>query len=356
MSSNSTHPGLKGVFYAILSAILFGASTPLAKSMLAEVSPFLLAGLLYLGSGVGLLAFFGVRSLVGWQGRETPLSRGDLPWLAGGIAFGGILGPLLLMWGLHQTAASTSSLLLNLEGVFTAVLAWFVFRENFDRRIAAGMALIAAGGVSVSWLGRPEIGPPWGSLAIVGACLAWAVDNNLTRNVSASDPVQIALLKGLCAGSVNTALGLAMGAKLPSLTILLASGGIGFAGYGLSLTLFVLALRHLGTARTGAYFSLAPFVGAVLSVLFFGDELSLGLMLAAILMGAGVWLHLTEQHEHGHRHEVLEHDHSHTHDEHHQHAHRPGDPPDEPHSHPHRHEAITHFHPHYPDLHHRHGH
>ncbi len=187
------------------------------------------------------------------------------------------------------------------------------------------MGLIAAGGICLTWMGRPEVGVPWGALAIAGACFAWAVDNNLTRKVSAGDPVQIAMLKGLVAGSVTTALGLALGAKLPGAPVLLAVGAIGLCGYGLSLTLFVLALRHLGTARTGAYFSIAPFVGAALSILFLGDRLTLGFGIAAMLMGAGVWLHLTERHEHEHRHEPTEHDHLHSHDAHHQHPHAASD-------------------------------
>jgi drug/metabolite transporter (DMT)-like permease len=347
----------KGIAFALFAAVLFGLSTPLAKQVSPVVQPALLAGLLYLGSGIGL----GVYSLLLLTrpqrgSREAALKRADAPWLAGAIAAGGVVGPLLLMWGLAQTPASSASLMLNLEGVFTALLAWFAFKENFDARIAWGMTLIAAGGVCLSWIGRPVTGVPLGSFAILGACLAWAVDNNLTRRISAGDPVQIAVLKGLVAGSVNTAFGLALGAKLPGASVLLVIGLIGFLGYGLCLTLFVLALRHVGTARTGAYFSTAPFVGAAVAVAFLGDGLSLGFCLAAVLMGLGVWLHLTERHEHEHHHEPLEHDHLHTHDEHHQHNHAPGDPPGEPHSHPHRHEELTHTHSHYPDIHHRHGH
>ena len=347
----------KGIGFALLAAVLFGLSTPLAKSVTPLVEPVLLAGLLYLGSGLGLGLYALLRLCFRPGGpREATLKRPDAPWLAGAIVAGGVIGPLLLMWGLAQTSASSASLLLNLEGVFTALLAWFVFKENFDTRIAWGMALIAAGGVCLSWMGRPETGAPWGSLAILGACFAWAVDNNLTRKVSAGDPVQIALLKGLAAGSVNTALGLVLGAKLPGASALLSIGLIGFFGYGLSLTLFVLALRHVGTARTGAYFSTAPFVGAVVAIAFLGDALTLGVCLAAILMGIGVWLHLTERHEHAHHHDPQEHDHLHTHDEHHQHSHAPDDPPGEPHSHPHRHRELTHSHPHYPDIHHGHAH
>lgn len=347
----------KGVAFALLAALLFGLSTPLAKQVSPLVKPVLLAGLLYLGSGVGLGAFSLVQSLRrNRSSREAPLKRVDVPWLAGAIITGGVIGPLLLMWGLSRTPASSASLFLNLEGVFTALLAWFVFKENFDARIALGMALVATGGVCLSWVGRPDAGIPWGALAILGACFVWAVDNNLTRKVSTGDPVQIAMLKGLVAGSVNTALGLFLGEKLPEAAALIAVGLIGFFGYGLSLTLFVLALRHIGTARTGAYFSTAPFVGAAVAVAFLGDAPSLGFGVAAILMGLGVWLHLTERHEHMHHHEAMEHDHLHTHDEHHQHKHSPSDPPGEPHSHPHRHEELTHLHPHYPDIHHRHSH
>lgn len=346
-----------GITYALLAALLFGASTPLAKSLLPQMMPMLLAGLLYLGSGVGLAAYAFVRSRRSNPARhEAALTRKDAPWLAGAIAAGGVVGPLLLMWGLASTPASSASLLLNLEGVLTALLAWFVFKENFDRRIALGMALIAAGGVSLSWMGRPEVGVPWSPLAIVGACLAWAIDNNLTRKVSAGDPVRIAMLKGLIAGSVNTVLALALGAKLPSASSLLATGGVGFFGYGVSLTLFIFALRHIGTARTGAYFSIAPFVGAALSILFLGDRLTLGFIAAALLMALGIWLHLTERHEHEHRHEWVEHEHLHTHDEHHLHKHGPNDPPGDPHTHRHRHEELIHSHPHYPDIHHRHTH
>lgn len=218
------------------------------------------------------------------------------------------------------------------------------------------MALIAGGGICLTWIGSPKAGVPYGSLAIASACFAWAVDNNLTRKVSAGDPVEIAILKGLTAGSVSTTLGLAMGAKLPSLPVVVAVGVIGLVGYGLSLILFILALRNLGTARTGAYFSIAPFVGATLSILFLNDRLTLGFGIATILMAAGVWLHITERHEHEHRHESTEHDHLHAHDKHHQHSHAANNPPGERHTHSHRHEELPHSHPHYPDFHHRHRH
>ena len=346
-----------GISYALLAALLFGVSTPLAKSLLPHVAPVLMAGLLYLGSGVGLAGYCLVRDRLRTDGQqEAKLTRRDWPWLAGAIAAGGVIGPVLLLLGLAATPASSALLLLNLEGVLSAMLAWFVFKENFDARIAVGMALIAAGGVCVSWEGRPEVGVPWGSLAIIGACLAWAIDNNLTRKVSSGDPVQISMLKGLVAGSVNTVLGFSLGASLPSAPSLLSTCFVGFFGYGVSLILFVLALRHIGTARTSAYFSTSPFVGAAISMLFLGDRLTIGFVIAAALMGLGVWLHLTEHHQHQHRHEAMEHEHLHTHDEHHEHAHGPNDAPGERHSHWHRHSDLTHSHPHYPDIHHRHDH
>jgi drug/metabolite transporter (DMT)-like permease len=347
---------LTGVSFAILAAVLFGASTPFSKILLGKTEPVLLAGLLYLGSGLGLTIWSWFRSHSKEGTGEAKLQRSDVPWLAGAILSGGIIGPVFLMVGLAITAASSASLLLNLEGVFTAVLAWFVFKENFDRRIAWGMAAITLGGLVLSWGGRLEVGVPWGALAITGACLAWGIDNNLTRRVSAGDPVQIAALKGLFAGAVNLTIAFSTGAHLPALSTVAMAATLGFLGYGVSLTLFVLALRHIGTARTGAYFSLAPFAGALISVLVLRDSLTLQFLIAAVLMGIGVWLHITERHAHEHSHEGIEHDHRHVHDEHHRHEHDDSVPLDEPHSHSHRHERMIHSHPHYPDIHHRHVH
>ncbi len=338
-----------GVLSALASALLFGASTPLAKLLVGEISPWLLAGLLYLGSGIGLSL---VRLLL--PGQRTPVRGGEWLWLGSAIVFGGILGPLLLMWGLTRTPGSAAALLLNAEGVLTALLAWFVFKENFDRRIAVGMAAIVAGTIVLSWSGKAGVGPAWGPLAIVGACLCWAMDNNLTRKVSLSDPLQIASLKGLVAGTVNTVLALTMHAALPPLPAVASAAVVGFFGYGVSLALFVVGLRHLGTARAGAYFSAAPFVGALMAVLLLDEPITLRLVVAATLMGIGVWLHLTERHEHEHQHEAVEHEHSHRHDQHHEHSHDGA--AEGEHSHWHRHEPIVHRHPHYPDAHHRHTH
>jgi drug/metabolite transporter (DMT)-like permease len=260
------------------------------------------------------------------------------------------------MVGLQQTDASAASLLLTLEGVATALMAWFIFHENFDRRIALGMACLVAGAIVLSWSGRPELSGLLGPLAIVGACLAWGLDNNLTRKVSLSDPLQIVELKGLIAGPVNLALGLAVGGHLPSLSVGTLAGLVGFVGYGVSLVLFVYALRHLGTARTGAYFATAPFLGALAALVLLREPLTVQLLAAGLLMGVGVWLHLTEHHEHEHVHTPMEHAHPHVHDEHHQHEHSPDDPPGEPHTHTHRHGRLRHSHPHVPDMHHQHKH
>jgi drug/metabolite transporter (DMT)-like permease len=343
-----------GVLYALGSAVLFGLSAPLAKILLGGVAPWLLAGLLYLGSGLGLAL---VRLV--WRSKETGLQRQDLPWLGAAVLFGGIAGPVLLLFGLNQSAASEASLLLNLESAATLVIAWVIFKENVDRRLLIGAAAIVAGAVVLSWHPGAPTGAPfsmsWGPVLIAAACLCWAIDNNLTRKVSASDPMQIAMVKGLVAGVVNVTIALLAGAHWPSGTMTAGAALVGFFGYGVSLTLFVLGLRHLGTARTGAYFSLAPFIGAAAAILLLGDPITLGFIIGGILMAIGLWLHLTERHLHLHQHEPLEHDHLHVHDAHHRHAHPPGTPP-EPHAHAHRHTRLAHRHVHYPDLHHRHTH
>jgi drug/metabolite transporter (DMT)-like permease len=258
------------------------------------------------------------------------------------------------MVGLSGMPASAASLLLNAEGIFTALLAWFAFKENFDHRIAMGMAAIAAGALILSWPGEVQFAGLWPTLAVLGACLFWGIDNNLTRKVSLSDATWIASVKGLVSGTVNLTLAFALGASLPSWPNIAGAMVVGFLAYGVSVALFVTGLRHLGTARTGAYFSIAPFFGAGLALLM-GDTLTWQLLLVGLLMAWGTWLHLTEHHAHDHVHDSLEHEHEHSHDEHHQHEH------DFPvhgakHRHPHRHSPLTHSHAHYPDVHHRHSH
>lgn len=342
------------VLRALLAAAFFGASTPFAKLLVGEMSPWLLAGLLYLGSGLGLAAARLIRDR-SW--KPSGLAKGEWPWLLGAIFFGGVLGPLALMFGLTRTSGSTASLLLNLEAVLTAVIAWVVFREHADRRIVLGMLAIVAGGVVLSWSGGEGSANEWiGPLAIAAGCLCWAIDNNLTRRVSASDALFIAATKGAVAGTVNVGLAFALGASLPDGTVALGTMVVGLFGYGISLVLFVLALRGLGTARTGAYFSTAPFIGAAVSLVLLGESTSIAFWIAAVLMGWGVWLHLTEHYEHEHTPEPMEHGHRHTHDEHHKHEHDFAWNSDEPHEHRHRHEALIHKHRHFPDIHHRHSH
>ena len=342
------------ILHALAAAALFGVSTPLAKSMVGDVPPLLLAGLLYLGSGLGLTIARVVRDQR-WQ--PSGFTRAEWPWFLGAVLFGGVLGPAALMFGLTTTNGATASLLLNLEAVLTAVLAWVVFRENADRRIVLGMAAIVAGGVVLSWGGSANESIGWmGPLAISTACLCWAIDNNLTRRVSASDALLIASVKGLVAGGFNTALALTLGASIPAGEKVLLAMAVGLGGYGFSLVLFVLALRGLGTARTGAYFSTAPFMGAAVAILFFGETTSHTFWIAAALMALGVWLHLTENHGHDHLHRPMDHTHDHVHDQHHPHAHDFPWDGTEPHAHSHHHAALRHSHAHFPDIHHRHPH
>lgn len=348
------HPGIAS---ALLAALLFGASTPLAKLLIGHMAPAMLAGLLYLGAGIGLLAWFGSRRATSRKGAaDAHLTHGDLPWLVGAIACGGVLGPLLLMFGLSRTSAASASLLLNLESVFTALIAWFAFRENVDRRIAFGMALITSGGLTLSWGGRPDVAQWLGPAAVIGACLCWALDNNLTRRISAADAAQIAGIKGLVAGLVNLGIAYSLGNSFPGATLVCSAAVVGLLGYGVSLMLFIVALRHVGAARASAYFSLAPFCGAALALVLLHEPVGALFWLAALLMAAGIALHLSERHAHTHSHEPLAHSHSHTHDEHHQHAHDSTDDGPEPHTHFHVHAPLLHSHPHYPDIHHRHTH
>lgn len=346
----------KAVIFAFASAALFGLSAPAGKALLASVHPAVLAGLFYCGAGIGVGLLRRIRARRDLRAREVPLTRSDLPWLAGAVFCGGVVGPLLLMIGLSQTQATTASLLLTFESAATALLAWLFFREHYGTRLTIGLVLLVAGAVVLAWSGTPTLKTLWGPVAIVGACIAWAIDNNLTRKVSLADPLQIVEIKGLIAGPINLALGLWAGGAVPDPGTGLIAGVVGFVCYGLSLVLFILAMRDLGTARASAYFSTAPFIGALGAVVALHEPFNVQLAMASLLMGAGVWLHLTERHEHVHHHEEFEHAHPHAHDAHHQHAHAALDPAEEPHTHVHRHRPITHTHPHTPDPHHGHQH
>lgn len=348
--STASVSGTRGVSAALLAALLFGASTPIAKQLLAGIDPWLFAGLAYLGSGIGLAVLRTARS-----GIAVRVTASDRKWLAAAIATGGVAAPVLLLYGLSRMPAADVSLLLNAEVVLTAVIAWFVYREGWDRRLVTGVLLIASGAVALTWSAGASFEELLPAAAVLAACLAWAIDNNLTRKVALADPTSIAMMKGLVAGATNTSLALVVGASWPGALHVAAIALLGFVSYGISLMLFIIALRHLGAARTGAYFATAPFVGALLAIPIAQEPVTPRLGIAAALMAAGVWLHLSERHEHKHHHEALEHEHEHEHDEHHLH-HGPDSERTPRHTHRHRHESLTHSHRHYPDAHHRHPH
>jgi drug/metabolite transporter (DMT)-like permease len=339
---------------ALAAAALFGASVPFAKLLLGEMSSLILAGLLYLGSGLGLALLRFARGSSD-HSREARLGASDWGWLAGAIVAGGVIAPVLLLWGLAGSGAADASLLLNFEGVMTTLVAAALFREAIGMRVWIAALIMLSGGLILTYDSRAfaVISPQ--SLAILGACLGWAIDNNLTRKVSGADPLVTAMVKGLAAGSVNLVLGLALGGKLPELGMVCSALTLGFLAYGVSLVFFIYALRHLGAARAGAHFSTAPFIGAALAVPLLGEAITPPLVAATALMAIATWLVLTESHAHEHAHERLVHTHRHVHDEHHRHSHT-GNEGAEPHVHEHVHENMRHSHPHAPDLHHRHEH
>lgn len=350
-----SNSNIRAPLIALTSAAMFGVSTPLAKMLIGDVTPWLLAGLLYLGSGLGLTVLHIFRKIWKPVSSDARMTRNDLPWLMGTVFFGGLLAPILLLFGLAQTDAASTSLLLNLESVFTLGLAWLVFREHVDLKLFTGALAIVGGAVLLTW--RDEFGNiGWGVFLIGLACMSWAIDNNLTRKISAVDPVVLAAIKGVSAGAVNTAIAIGTGSIFPNSTSVISALALGFFSYGLGLVLFIVALRHLGAARTGAYYGTAPFIGAIAATIILGTPLTNTILVAGLLMAFGAWLHLSERHGHEHTHELIEHDHRHTHDVHHQHGHDEGTSSAEPHSHPHRHHDLKHAHSHAPDLHHRHQH
>ncbi|RJS27584.1 hypothetical protein DRW03_02930 [Corallococcus sp. H22C18031201] len=351
---------MRGAVFGLSAAALFGLSAPVAKLLLPGSTPLMLAALLYLGGGLGL-------SGLGWVlrarasapravGREARLGRQDVPLVLAIILCGGVVGPVLMLVGLQRMSGVAGALLLNLEGPFTIVLALLVFGEHLGRAglMSAGAILL---GASVLGVQQGELqGDVLGVLALAGACLSWAVDNNLTQRVSLKDPMAIARLKALGAGTCSLVLALLTGQRVPALPLVGAALLLGFVSYGVSIMLDAHALRLLGAAREAAYFATAPFVGALASVPLLGEHLRPTDALAGGLMAVGVVLLLRERHSHLHAHEALEHEHLHVHDAHHHHAHAPGVAMSEPHSHAHRHEPLAHAHSHVSDLHHRHEH
>lgn len=340
----------RGALTGLAAAALFGASTPVAKLVLPETGPLVLAGLLYVGAGAGLLAGAPLRR----GAAEAPLRRSDLPTLAAVILAGGIVGPALLVAGLGRLPGGTAALLLNLEAPFTVALAVLLLRERLSRRELAGAIAIVAGAAALA-SGRGEGHVDLvGVACVIAACAAWAVDNALSQRLSIRDPVAVARVKGIVAGAFNLTLGLLVGERLPPAGRTVAALATGALGYGVSLVLHLLAVRSVGAARQAAYFSTAPFIGALAAIPLLGERFGAAHLLAGALMAAGLAALLGVRHGHRHAHDALEHEHAHAHDEHHDHAH--DGPMPEPHSHPHRHAALVHDHPHLPDAHHRHTH
>ncbi len=343
----------KGALLGLSAAGLFGFSAPLSKLLLAQVSPVLLAGLLYLGAAIGLW----LHRLVGPRSKEAPLKRGDAGILSVVVALGGVAGPILMLFGLNRVSALSGSLLLGLEAPLTVVLALVFFREHLGRNGAVAAILMVTGAGVLKLEGGNLAADTIGVLLLAGAAACWAIDNNLTQRLSLRDPFAIVRVKTLVAGVTNTALGLVVAhGNLPPIRFIAGSLVLGSLSYGVSVVLDAYALRFVGAAREAAYFAMAPFIGAVASVAVLGEPFQLRDGVAMGLMLAGLSLLLRERHLHTHEHQPLSHEHLHEHDAHHQHEHRPNDPPGAKHSHAHTHAPLTHDHPHLPDAHHRHEH
>lgn len=352
MSSQS-----QGATFGLAAAALFGVSPPLAKLLLPESSPLVVAGLLYLGAGLGLLAF----ELLSYRGsrtarREAPVRASDLRLLAGIVIMGGILGPVLMLWGLQRLSGVVASLLLNLEAPFTILLAVVFFSEHLEKSETMGAMLIIGAAAVLTYRPGDVRGDALGFAALVGACLCWAIDNNLSQRISLRDPIVVTRIKTLGAGTCTVCLALLAGQDLPRPSILMAALVLGLFSYGVSLVLDIQALRLLGAAREAGYFATAPFIGAVAAVPILGERWGSSEIAAMAVMAVGVALLLRAHHSHLHVHTELLHDHAHLHEGHHDHEHEGGCPIEEPHAHPHYHLPLTHDHPHVSELHHRHEH
>jgi drug/metabolite transporter (DMT)-like permease len=367
MSNSRSHSGaqrhLLPVLKALAAAVLFGINAPLSKVLLApgrlgEVAPIPMAALLYLGSGLGALALLGVRGRDTATESEARLQRADAPWLVGALLAGGVAAPIVLMFSLRVTPGATASLLLNFEGVATTLIAALAFREAVGRRVWGAIGLVTAASIVLSWEPGGRLGVSLGALGVLAACVLWGVDNNFTRNISAKNPLTIVAVKGLGAGLFSLVLALLVGQPLPGIGAALSAMVLGSVSYGLSITLFILALRDLGAARTSALFSSAPFIGAAIAFVVLRERVQMQFLVALPLMMAGTVLLITERHAHEHRHGFLVHEHRHRHDDAHHHHQHAADriPPSGWHSHPHEHPPEIHEHPHTPDLHHRHEH
>lgn len=345
---------LSGALLALISAVLFGVSPVLIKLVSGGLPPVLMAGILYLGSGIGLLGFRFLRREPIFQTLLALPKKVKLQ-LAGAIICGGIFAPLCLTYGIFYSSAFQVSALLNMETVATTLIAGFIFREHISGRVWAGKVLVVIGAVLISMTGKADAVFSFSSLFIIGACIFWGLDNNITRDIEELPPSLLAGFKGLIAGLFNIVLALSLkqtAAGLLNLSIVL---GIGAVSYGLSLVFFVYALRKIGASRTSTYFAAGPFIGMLAAVVFLGERPDFFHWAAGFLMLIGIWVLYLEHHEHEHTHEEMEHSHTHVRDEHHQHDHDGTEGP-EPHEHLHKHTRLTHTHPHLPDIHHRHQH
>lgn len=348
------------VLQAIAAAALFGIGAPLSKLLLGEISPLPMAALLYLGSGSGL---FLVRYLQkadkhSYYEDEAKIVYSDLPWLMGAIMAGGIAAPIVLMFSLKNTPASTASLLLNFEGVATTIIAAAVFKEDVSKRVWSAVGIITVASILLSWNTSGQWGFSFSALGVLTACILWGIDNNFTRNVSAKDPLSIVTLKGLSAGTFSLLIALALDQPFPPLSFMVAALILGCLSYGLSIILFIKAMRELGSARTSALFGAAPFVGAIISVFLLKETQGIQFILSVPVMIFGTVLLLKEEHMHTHRHAIIKHEHRHCHNDlHHNHFHPATElAPNGYHSHMHQHETTEHRHAHTPDIHHRHIH
>ena len=344
---------------AFVAALLFGASAPLAKLLLAGMKPVQLAGILYLGSGTGVLLIKILRSFPAKKhSSEAPLGRHEIGWLAGAIICGGIAAPIALMTGLAKTPASTASLLLNFEAVSTSVIALIFFKEPIGRRLWIAIVLITCAGIILSLDPAGKWGLSAGSLGIILACVLWGFDNNFTRNISLKDPYIIVIVKGFVSGIFSVVLSILLKYSFPDITIVVYGFIVGFTCYGISLVLFILALRNLGSSRTAAFFGLAPFLGTAISLMLFREFDNIRFYISLPFMLTGAWFLYSAKHGHLHRHDGSVHEHSHRHDDmHHEHRHEKDElPPDGSHTHMHTHDKVEHAHEHFPDIHHRHDH
>jgi Permeases of the drug/metabolite transporter (DMT) superfamily len=347
------------ILQALLAALLFGLSTPLSKLLLGQIEPIPLAAFLYIGSGTGLLLLKALQYIAGNRTKnEAPLSVRDIPWLSGAILFGGIIAPIVLMLSLKKTPASTAALLLNFEGAGTAIIAYFLFKESIGKRVWIAIGCVTTASILLSYDFSNQWGFSLGALGIICACFCWGIDNNFTRNISLKDPISIVLIKGFGAGFFSLFLSLMLKDPLPDFKTMLIAMLLGFFSYGISIVLYVLALRSLGSSRTSVFFGTAPFIGAALSFIICHDALNIMMIISLPIMVGGAILLLREDHVHKHIHQPIVHEHRHNHfDGHHNHTHLPGEIPSNGyHSHMHTHEFMEHEHPHNPDMHHRHSH